>query len=65
VSQENVEIMRRVYRAWQQHGFAVVPEPMDPEIEYVNPQHAVEPGARHAQFVGRRPVRRAPAATGA
>jgi ketosteroid isomerase-like protein len=47
VSQENVEVVLRVYRAWQQNGFGVVPELMDPDIEYVNPPYAVEPGTRH------------------
>jgi ketosteroid isomerase-like protein len=42
--QENVEIVRRLYRAWQRDGFGVVPELMDPAIEWVNPSYAVEPG---------------------
>jgi ketosteroid isomerase-like protein len=47
VSQENVEIVRRLYQAWRDSGFGVVPELMDREIEYVNPPYAVEPGIRH------------------
>jgi ketosteroid isomerase-like protein len=52
MSQENVEIVQRLYRAWRENGFGVVPELMDPEIEYVNPPYAVEPGVRrgHAGF---------------
>jgi ketosteroid isomerase-like protein len=42
--QENVEIVRRIYEAWRDgrsaRGF------MDPQIEYVNPPDAVEPGIR-------------------
>ena len=42
MSQENVEIVRRIYAAWlagtSARGF------MDPEIEYVNPPDAVETG---------------------
>jgi ketosteroid isomerase-like protein len=47
MSQENVEIVRRLYEAWQRDGFDVVPELMDPDIEWVNPAYAVEPGTRH------------------
>ena len=42
MSQENVEVVRRIYSAWlagtSARGF------MDPEIEYVNPPDAVETG---------------------
>src|ERR1700731_1435481 len=47
MSQENVEIVRRLYEAWQRDGYGVVPELMDPDIEFVNPVYAVEPGTRH------------------
>ena len=46
MSQKNVEVVKRLYEAWQREGFGVVPELMDPEIEWVNPAHAVEPGIR-------------------
>jgi uncharacterized protein len=46
MSHENVEIVRRLYEAWQTEGFGVVPELMDPDIEWVNPTYAVEPGTR-------------------
>jgi ketosteroid isomerase-like protein len=46
VSRENVEIVKRLYDAWQREGFGVVPALMDPDIEYVNPPYAVEPGTR-------------------
>jgi ketosteroid isomerase-like protein len=46
VSQENVEVVKRLYDAWQRNGFGVVPALMDPDIEYVNPPYAVEPGTR-------------------
>jgi len=46
MSQGNVEIVRALYAAWQRDGFGVVPELMDPEIEWVNPAYAVEPGTR-------------------
>src|SRR5216683_2362323 len=47
VSQENVEIVRSFYDAWAREEFPGPPELMDPEIEYVNPSGAVEPGTRH------------------
>jgi ketosteroid isomerase-like protein len=46
VSQENVELVKRLYDAWRKDGFGVVPALMDPDIEYVNPPYAVEPGTR-------------------
>jgi ketosteroid isomerase-like protein len=46
MSEENVELVRRLYDAWLERGFGVVPELMDPEVEYVNPPYAVEPGTR-------------------
>jgi ketosteroid isomerase-like protein len=46
MSQENVELVKRLYEAWDKEGFGVVPEVMDPDIEYVNPPYAVEPGTR-------------------
>jgi ketosteroid isomerase-like protein len=47
MSIESVEIVRRLYEAWQRDGYGVVPELMDPDIEFVNPAYAVEPGTRH------------------
>jgi ketosteroid isomerase-like protein len=47
MSRENVEVVKRLYEAWQRDGFNVVPELMDPDIEWVNPSYAVEPGTRH------------------
>jgi len=39
-------VVRRLHEAWRRDGFGVVPELMDPDIEYVNPRYAVEPGIR-------------------
>ena len=47
MSQENIEIVRRIYAAW---AGAHVPGPvelLDRDIEYVNPEGAIEPGTRH------------------
>ena len=46
MSQENVEIVRSFYRAWARDEIPGPVELMDPEIEYVNPAGAVEPGTR-------------------
>ena len=46
MSLENVALVRRLYDVWQKDGFGVVPSLMDPDIEYVNPPYAVEPGTR-------------------
>jgi ketosteroid isomerase-like protein len=46
MSRENVELVKRLYDAWEKDGFGVVPALMDPDIEYVNPPYAVEPGTR-------------------
>lgn len=47
MSQENVEIVRGIYEAWARHEFPGPAHVLDPEIEYVNPAGAVEPGTRH------------------
>ena len=46
MSQENVEVVRRFYRAWAHNDLPGPVELMAPEIEYVNPAKAVEPGTR-------------------
>jgi ketosteroid isomerase-like protein len=45
-SQHNAEVVRRFYDAWAKDQFPGPVELMDPEIEYVNPAEAVEPGTR-------------------
>ena len=46
MSQENVEIVRSFYDAWARDGFPGPLGVLDPEIEYVNPAGAIEPGIR-------------------
>jgi ketosteroid isomerase-like protein len=46
VSQETVSVAARLFEAWEREGFGVVPELMEPQVEYVNPPYAVEPGTR-------------------
>jgi ketosteroid isomerase-like protein len=43
MSQENVKIVRSIYRAWEEHSHRWR-ELMDPNIAYVNPDDAVEAG---------------------
>ena len=43
---ENLDVVRRVYETWRERGFGVVPELMHPDISYVNPPDAIEPGTR-------------------
>ena len=49
MSQENVEVVRSFYDAWARDEFPGPVELMDPEIEYVNPPGAVEPGTRRGR----------------
>src|SRR5207302_5816303 len=44
---QNVEVVRALYDAWAREGFPGPTGLLDPEIEYVNPEGAVEPGTRH------------------
>jgi ketosteroid isomerase-like protein len=46
MSPDNVEIVRSIYAAWECDGVPTPSELLDPEIEYVNPAGAVEPGTR-------------------
>ena len=46
MSQENVEIVRRVYSAWARNELPGPARLFDAQIEYVNPPDAVEPGTR-------------------
>jgi ketosteroid isomerase-like protein len=46
MSQENVEIVRGIYAAWRQTGLWAASGDLDPAIEWVNPDNAVEPGTR-------------------
>jgi ketosteroid isomerase-like protein len=46
LSQENVEIVRRVMDAWNRQEVEDILALADPEVEYVNSPTAVEPGTR-------------------
>ena len=56
MSQENVEIVRTFYEAWARDEVPGPMELMDPEIEYVNPAGAVEPGTRRGRTAFARAV---------
>jgi ketosteroid isomerase-like protein len=47
MSEENVEIVKRVYDAWNRRDEEELVALGDPEMEYVNSPTAVEPGTRH------------------
>ena len=46
MSQENIEIVRRIYAAWTGNDVPGPVELLDRNIEYVNPEGAIEPGTR-------------------
>jgi ketosteroid isomerase-like protein len=46
MSQENVELVRRLFDAWNQRDLETMLGLADPEIEYVSSPTAVEPGTR-------------------
>lgn len=46
MGEANVEIVRTVYAAWNREEFPGPSGLLDPDIEYVNPPDAVEPGTR-------------------
>jgi ketosteroid isomerase-like protein len=47
MSQENVELVRRIYDAWDREESAR--DFIATDVEYVNPSYAVEPGVRHGR----------------
>ena len=47
MSEENVELVRRIYEAWEQEESAR--DFIAEDIEYVNPSYAVEPGTRRGR----------------
>ena len=47
MSEENVELVRRIYEAWGQEKSAR--DFIAEDIEYVNPSYAVEPGTRRGR----------------
>jgi ketosteroid isomerase-like protein len=46
VSTENVELVQRLYEAWARHEIPGPDGLLDPDIEYVNPDGAIESGTR-------------------
>jgi len=46
MSQENVEIVRRIYASWAPGSSPSESNLLHPDIEWVNPPYALEPGTR-------------------
>jgi ketosteroid isomerase-like protein len=46
VSQQNVDVVRRIYAVWAEQGSPIPSGLLDPEIEWVNPPDAIERGTR-------------------
>ena len=46
MSQENVEIVRRIYASWTPGSSPAESTLLHPDIEWVNPSYALEPGTR-------------------
>jgi ketosteroid isomerase-like protein len=46
MSEANVEIVRRIHDQWGDDGTVASPDLFHPDIEWVNPDDAVEPGTR-------------------
>ena len=46
MSEQNIAVVRRLYEAWSRDEFPGPVELFDPEVEYVNPDGAIEPGTR-------------------
>jgi len=47
MSKENVDVVRRIYEAWDRQESAR--DFIAADLEYVNPSYAVEPGTRHGR----------------
>jgi uncharacterized protein len=47
VAASNAEIVRRFYEAWSDDDIPGPIELLHPDVEYVNPAGAIEPGTRH------------------
>ena len=54
MSQENVEIVRRLIDAWNRQDVEAILALVHPEAEYVNAPNAVEPGTRRGHDADRR-----------
>jgi ketosteroid isomerase-like protein len=46
MAEANAEIVRRFYEAWTRDDLPGPIDLLDPEVEYVNPEGAIEPGTR-------------------
>ena len=44
---DNMRLVRRMYEAWDATDLVTMFSLLDPAVEWVNPEYAVEPGTRH------------------
>jgi ketosteroid isomerase-like protein len=49
MTDQNVEVVRAFYAAWKRGDLPGPVELMDPQMEYVNPDGALEPGTRQGR----------------
>ena len=47
MSQQNVDVVRRIYAVWGEEGSPIPSGLLDPDVEWVNAPEAIEPGVRH------------------
>ena len=52
MSQENVELVRRIFEGWSRGDFSVGADLLAPEFEWQQHAEAVEPGVRRSDEVG-------------
>jgi ketosteroid isomerase-like protein len=52
MSQENVELVRRIYDGWSQGDFSVEADLMAPDFEWHQHAEAVEPGSHRGAAIG-------------
>jgi ketosteroid isomerase-like protein len=47
MSQQNVDVVRRIYAVWGEEGSPIPSGLLDPDVEWVNAPEAIEPGVRY------------------
>ena len=47
MSRENLDAVERLYASWERGDLSGLHDLLHPDVEYVNPAGAIEPGVRH------------------